>query len=249
MRILLVVLIGLLVGCTRNVGDYAAADMGFFGDNTELPAGAKPVATKTGAVTGTPAQQAHELQRYLTALEEEKKQVVLAVARVQGPEFDVPGTQVWGRGNYRVVTGKGAERPVDVEKLGKLPGVKRAVQITELNIPVTLVNDGELRLAGRELGADLLLVYTISSKVTQNTDKAPDAAQASARSVAQGVLLETKTGRVLMQPSREVRLASAPLMPVTPDVDIGLIEQSQRLAFAGMVEAAERGFVVEVSGK
>ncbi len=240
--VLAMVVLALMAGCVHGVSDYEAADMAFFGDVSQLPEGAKPAVRKTGAVTGTQEEQSQGLKDFLAAHEGPEKQVVLAVARVQGPDFDVPGTQAWGRGNYRVITGKGAERPGDIEKLGKLPGVKRAVQVTELNLPVTLVNDGELRLAGRELGADLLLVYTIDTKVTANTDKAPDAAKSSAKSVARGVVLDTKTGKVLSSPSREVKLASAPFLPVTPDVDIGLIEHSQRLAFAGMVEAAERSF-------
>jgi hypothetical protein len=96
----------------------------------------------------------------------------IAIVRIQQADYiRHPGTKP-AAGGYGVVTLREIEQDADLDRLRKLSGVAAVAPITGLLVPPYLPSEAELRRAAATLRADLVLIYTIESKLSED-DFAP----------------------------------------------------------------------------
>ena len=145
----------------------------------------------------------------------------LAVVRVQAPGYRSYTGHGWGRGRYSVVLDRDIETEEHFERLRKLPLVTDVATVSRLLLPQDLNSDKELRRAAAMLHTDVLLIYTLDTSfeiegyaepLTVLTLGMLPNQQASVRTTASGVLLDTRNGyvyAVLEATERHKQLANA----------------------------------------
>jgi hypothetical protein len=145
----------------------------------------------------------------------------VAVIRVQAPGYRSQTAEGWGNGAYSIVTTRDIERPDQVERLARLPGVAGIAPLNRLLLPHDLKTDLELRQAAAALHADLLLIYTLDTTFQVDDKAAPLSVVtlglspnqvAHVVSTASAVLMDTRNGYlygVAEHTDRQSQLASA----------------------------------------
>ena len=158
---LLVLTATLVTGCATG-GSYAApgpaADMARFGAAT---------AEEQARLSDFDIQQIRQRQPLA------RFPVSLAVARVQGANYQSYSARGYGEGEYSVVTTRDVEPEDAAEQLNALPMVRGVAPVGRLLLPRELRDDRDLRAAAAAAHADMLLVYTIDTQLTTDSSGSP----------------------------------------------------------------------------
>lgn len=133
---------------------------------------------------------------------------LLGIARVQAPGFATYTGGSTTKGAVSLVTQLDSEDAADVAKLSKLYGVRGTLGLNKLVLPDSVSSEADLRKAAAEVGADVLIVYTLDTqffvpnrveygqavKLPLITDPA-----ANVQTTASGVLVDVRSGRIMGQ--------------------------------------------------
>jgi hypothetical protein len=186
---------------------------------------------------------------------------MVAVARVQGANYQSRTANVYGHGRYSVVTTRDVEAEETVAKLGKLPQVRGIAAVSRMLLPARLESEQDLRSAAARVKADMLLLYTFDTQfyvrdyakpVTVVTLGLSPNRKAFVTTTASAVLLDTRSGFVYG--GAEATAKSAQLASGWTDEDAvdDTRQRTERESFEKLVASLEKewpAIVAEHTGR
>ena len=129
----------------------------------------------------------------------------IAVVRVQAAGYQSRTASGWGGGQYCVVTTRDIEKPGQIERLAKLPGVLGVAPLNRMLLSGHFDSDLPLREGAAKLQADMLLVYTLDTAFVTEDKARPLSVislglspnkQVRLTTTASAVLLDTRNGYI-----------------------------------------------------
>ncbi|QJR09243.1 hypothetical protein DSM104443_00280 [Usitatibacter rugosus] len=95
----------------------------------------------------------------------------MAMVRVQASGYYSRNNQCYGKGQFCVVTTRDIETEKDIERLTRLPMVADVAPLSRILLSSDLKSTKDLRLAAATLKTDLLLVYSIDTRFTVESNE------------------------------------------------------------------------------
>lgn len=89
---------------------------------------------------------------------------VIATARVQGGGYRSYSDVGYGSGSYTLASLREVEADEDLEAMHRLVGVRSVAPLNRMVTPERIKELGDLRLAGAQVQADMLLLYTFDTR-------------------------------------------------------------------------------------
>ena len=117
-----------------------------------------------GVAVGNLSAADQDIAETLSRKPEASFPVRVALARVQAPGYVSGSNSCFGRGRYCVVTARDIESEEDIKRIQSLAGVAGAIPVNRLLLPQELNSIKDLRRAAAKLKADMVLVYSLDTR-------------------------------------------------------------------------------------